>query len=439
MLIRYLAVPNILGCQMNKLDYFKYALQNKLLDNSDWYFVVLGLGIGKNPYITQGGGKYFITTMDGSVELTGIPEGKPIFNVDDKITITKDDLPTVSDSVDTTIGIAMVNYARVYIPFNGKLPYINKMITNAMIEKEYIEPRLSDTEDTPDTITIDEFLSFANTGLMLENLSRLVTVSGTETNTIQPDGAIKLKKDTIAEFDKKYGKDWRKDYSRIAEFEARFDKLDDEHLKDDPSNNIVISGKVKHQARRKQHFAIGATTGLDKNAKPLLITNSLNDGLPKDTEQIARLFNEVRSGLYDKGTETQKGGEAGKLFTRAVSSYSISVDDCKTKVGLDYTLTKQNHGKFIGYYTLDGVELTPKNINGYIGKTVSIRVLLACKAKGSTVCKKCAGKDLGIYEKGLVIAVTDAANTLLVSALKANHGSSLKVIDINLEDMVELV
>jgi hypothetical protein len=94
--------------------------------------------------------------------------------------------------------------------------------------------------------------------------------------------------------------------------------------------------------------------------------------------------------------------------------------------------------KFLYRYVIDGnklVMLDNETIGKYVGKKIKLRSIMYCGCD-SGVCMTCAGK---LFEKlqidSIGLTTSTLTGALLNLKMKAMHDSSVKVNEINLDDM----
>lgn len=421
-------------------DYFKYAIQNGLLDNLDWYYATMAIPASNNinnKYYTYQDGRYFVKLNDGSSEMIAdSTPGMPLINMFSKIKLSKNDLINIDNIVETEIRIAIVNYLLLVNPFGKKIPYINGEVKINSIESTIAE-KLTNDKVSEDGITIPEYIKFVDNSSMLTMFSRLVTVSATYKSLLPPPNIEKKKKELIKEYIAKYGEHVFKDYVKVTEFINDLGKIDDEWLKDDPAYGKLISGKVKNNARAKMFLTYGAEPGFDRSGNATLVSNSLDEGWPEEAKELAQMFNISRSGSFDRGNETQKGGSAAKVVLRATNSIKIINGDCGTKLGRLFQVTKDDKDKVTGRNIFIGnntVAINASNFNAQIGKNIVLRSPAYCKQINGNICTSCAGEQLSGYKDGISLIVLDISAILLAISMSAMHGQALKTVKLDMDD-----
>ena len=427
---------------MTGIEYFIYCINSeKIWRKRKFYYKLMGLPGSENEsneYYSIKDGYYYVNVDGESHKITDRTIDVPLVDVSDKVELSKLNLVNITDkqkSEISRVGIVIINKLMMESVFGNRLTFINGKIKNKTIEK-FISNGLIEDE-----ITVTEYKKYILHKGLVETFSRLVTISGTKKGLLPPDGINEYKIKLSKELAAKHGEDWDTNFTYIAEYEAAVKKYDDEYLSDDPANNKYISGKVKNEARRKLYLSFGAELGFNKTAtRGKLIKGSLKDGYPKDKEQLTTMFNTARSGLYDRGSETQQGGVVAKDSLRATSSIKLNIDDCKTKETRPVTITKDNAGKYRRRnIVVKGKIVSMDNPEDYIGKRVDLRTPIYCLGdkKGATFCKVCAGNLMRNYETGVSLLISDIAGIILNTAMKSMHSSSITNVPIDFVSFIE--
>lgn len=419
---------------INKIDYFKYCLNSTELLKLDWYYSFLVSLTSKEintNYLRNTNSKLEVK-INNEWEECDESFSLPVYTLQESINLNSGDLKNLNENITTTIGRAIANKVLLEYPLGNKISYINKKFSIPDIE-DILASMLQKK-----TCSIAEYLKFTNSCSFLSNLSIITNVSATYKNVLPPPNLEKFKKEKSLEYDAKYGKNWRKDRLRCVEFQDELKKLDDEWLKDDPSYGKLLNKKIKDNARVKMFLSFGPEVGFDKSGEKMeFVENSLMDQYPDDTKQITAMFNSARSGSFDRGSETQKGGQAAKDILRATSSYNIKEGNCGSKLGKLITVTKDNAQALKGRYMIvSGKPILIEQPDSLIGKTITIRSPMYCKVEGSTFCTTCCGSTMTTHKNGLSLSVLNISNILLNTSLKSMHNSQVALTDLNLNDVM---
>lgn len=216
---------------MNKYDYFRYSLKNRFPTKLKWGFDMLTNIVDKtykDEYIVISEGTFKVKVDDKLVVLTNYLD-EPLFAVNEKITLTSKDMSCIKSKVETTIGIALINYILLELNFKDKLPFYEEGISKGKLLDDVASKLRSDE------ITVNSYKKFVNACMFLEGYSRIVTVSSTEKNMLPPKGLAIYKAKLTKEFVEKYGKRWTEDSSLVVEYEKKLKAFYEEYIKHDRS------------------------------------------------------------------------------------------------------------------------------------------------------------------------------------------------------------
>lgn len=417
------------GGNMNASEYMAYAIVNKLLHKWEWVTSLLAVHVDgtKNDYIQILDGVGYVKVDNDYIKLDGHAPGKALLYTGYKIDLSKDVMECLLSDVSTTVGIAIVNYILLEVPFKGKITYMNDNPTLGSI--------MDKVKDTFEGL--EDYGKFVISCTYLEEFSRIVTPSSTHKLVTPPPGLKKFKADTKAKYIKAYGVDWDKDPANIVAYDKELKAYYNEYISGDPSDGILASDKSKNNALAKKYLTFSSTNAFGQQVH---IDESLLDGYPKDREKLAAIFNTTRSASISRGMETQNGGSVAKNVLRATSSMRITDGDCKTKEGKSVIITKQRKSSYIGRYLIDGngklIKLTNDNIEDYVDKPVTMRSVMYCKLDKPAVCSICIGDSAASKPDGISLIVTNNSAALTLTALKAMHNSQISTAEVVLDDVI---
>ena len=428
--------------ELTKAEYLKLCIKKGFLKDIKWYAAMFTLPVDKytkTKYHKFDRNTVIVTIDDVEYILTDANCQDPIYSHTDKITLTSADLDNVRDSVETTIGLVIINYVLLVVPFGATVEYKTSLnIKN--IENSIISPLLvSDKDYVPGKIKVSNYTKeFVNGGKFLESLSGFFVVSATEKSLLPPPGIVEYRETLIKEFVEKYGDNVFEDYVRIAEFDELLKAYDDAYLKGDPANGIVISGKIIN-SRKKMQLSTGAEAGFETGDKAVQIITSIREGIPSDPKQLTAAINISRAGSYSRGSETKDGGLLAKVMLRAVSAIRINKGDCGVKKGTDFFVSESMHKKIIGRYVIENNKsieiLDDAHAKQYIGKNVNMRSFMYCKETGNNFCATCAGKSLAARETGISLLITEVSSIFLAASMAKMHAGSIEAVDIEFDDL----
>lgn len=418
---------------MKYLDYFKACLNTDYLYKLDWYFSVFLTSTKDNKYVKRSNGKVEVWINNNWEVIEDMRKGLPILLFSDEVKLNQGELANVTKDISTKIGRVVFNYVVLARNFGNKIPYVNEKVNLGDIEVIIARDMITDK------ILTNEYLRYTDACSFIEQLSPITNISATYKNILPPDGLETKKKALYKEYEKKYGPNWKENRLYIVEFQEDLKKIDEEWLKDDPTNNKLTNAKIKDNARVKMFLTQGPEVGFDKDGGNVtFVENSLLDQYPKDKKQLAAIFNSIRSGSYDRGKETQKGGEASKIVLRGLSSYRIAKGDCKSTQGLTITVNKDIAAGLIGRYVISGnklVEITDPN--EYIGKTITIRSPMYCKYKAPDYCSTCCGKTLENSPNAIPVEGAGITGAIMYVSMKSMHNSQVNLKNIDISKIIK--
>lgn len=421
---------------MNKLDYFLYSLKQDFLLKLNWYFTFFAIFIDSkntNPYYRVLGEKKQVNVNGEWVDVEGVSNDEPVFKMSDIIKLPSNTLLNQTEEVETTIGRAIANKVLLEFCFGSKIPYINKPFSISKLEEIIAENMRTDK------VIVDEYLKFTNSVIFIKGLSRIVNVSATPKNILPPPGINEFKKELINTYNKNFGNDWVNDRVKVLEFKEELKKKDKEWLADDPSRGKLLTKKITDNARVKMFLTFGDEVGFDKTSgKMTFVPNALSEQYPSDKKQLTAMFNSSRSGSYDRGKETQKGGATAKDLLRSISSYKIVKGDCGSTNGKDMEVTNVNADSLNGRYQVVGSN-TVKIEKGsdFIGKTIKLRSPMFCLSKGSSFCSVCCGDSLSLQPDGISLVILNISDIILATSMKSMHNSQVQTTDADMQSMIK--
>lgn len=420
---------------MKILEYFLRTLVEETIEEPYdlyWYytlFTILPTTTNDNKYFKIENGNVY--TIRGEL-IEDVKLGTVFLSMTTPVTVEKNYLPNIKEAIETTVGRLIANKLVLSDNFGDIIPYVNGNLSIGKIEPEVARQMQADK------ISVKSYNNFVDACMFLSSFSRITTISSTPKGMLPPPGIDAYKKELVKKMIEKYGPDWNRTRAVMIEYEAELKAFDAKWLEDDPANGKLLSGKVKNDSRAKLFLAFGSEAAFDKKGvNPQLIDNSLLDGFPEDKEQLATIYNTSRSGSFDRGKETQKGGAAAKDILRATSAITIGEGDCGSTKGKAIKVTKDIADSLIGRYVIEGNKIKPiENPSEYVGKIITIRSPMYCKRKGSEFCAVCVGKVMAGYPNGISLVTTDVSGILLNLSMKTMHNSAAKTIKFNILDNI---
>ena len=215
-----------------------------------------------------------------------------------------------------------------------------------------------------------------------------------------------------------------------------------DYMGDDPSMDLYLSGArgSLHNNFKNMYVMKGAIRDPDPNAKQkynVALSNYI-DGIQPN--EYALFANSLAAGPFARAKKTADGGYSEQLILSA--SQHLILDkagsDCGTKRYKTITLTKDNIGRWMYSYIIEGsklIELTSEVKNKYLGKTVKVRFSGLCESK-TGVCNKCMGNlYYRLHKENVGASMSQIASIRKNIAMKAFHDSTQSFYDMDLESV----
>lgn len=429
---------------MKKTDFYLKAIKEGCYKKRDWVMSVFCLqqqtpdSYKADPYpfrVVQTPTGHFFVNENKELELIedAIPTAA-IMRMNTPIQLKAKDLANVDKDTLTTAGNILFNCCSIIEPFGTKIPFLTGKVSVSKVEA-LIAPRLkstpSDNQPRDDKyIYVDEYLQFCDSFNYLTEFTQVCTQALTEKAITQAPGTIELRNKLIEE-----NKEHLDDPLVVAKIEKALLEHDAQYLKGDPSEDFLISKKSRGTARRKLFLDYGSDVGLIDTFKADMIPKSLSEGW--QVEKMPTMINVLRAGSYNRGAETQLGGEAVKWLYRASSNINFIDTDCGSTVGYlvhvtDATLNKIKQKRIITGDTTHLVE-TDEDAKSYLGKHVYVRSPMYCKLKHTDWCRYCLGEKLGSNPNAGAIAISRLGSVFMALSLKAFHSSGVSVASTQLD------
>lgn len=382
-------------------------------------------------------GNFFVNPKNTSelVLIDDAPAGQPIFTFKEEIDVAAGTLPNIATDIHTTYGNMLFNALVLVYAFGNKILYQNGDISTNKLEDMTVE-LLRDTPAEgafrdPKFIYVDEFQKFLNAMYALSALTQLCVPACSEKSMTSPPGIRELRDRLLAE-----NEDRLHDPATIAKIDAVLVAHLKEYLKGDSSMGF-LSNKSFDVVRKKLFLMNGAEASLDSDAGFNLVTRSLNEGW--DMKDFAALCTGSRSGSYNRGAQTELGGEAVKWLFRAASNLAVTEDDCGSKLGNWMFAKPGEEHKLIGFTLFDGAEkvkIDKENVGTYMGKRVLVRSPMYCKLPKTDFCKTCVGERLANAPTSLATAVAHYGDTFMALFMKAMHSNVLELAELDPFDVI---
>jgi hypothetical protein len=364
-----------------------------------------------------------LTVIDDAVP------GQPLFKPRETLDLKAGDLPNLFEDVTTTYGNVIFNCCAIINAFGSKMPYINGSVSVDALESS-IAKKLKDNPVDPllrkdNEYYVDELIKFSDGLVFLTGLTQVCVWGATEKVITPPPGLKEYKKKLLEEFAGRLS-----DPTVIAEIDKRLVAFDAEYLKGDPGgDNFLVGSKMRNVTRKKMFLMLGGEAGLDEKSGLDLIQNSLNEGWQID--KFPAMNNSLRAGSFNRGAETQLGGESVKWLLRASSNIKALDQDCGSTMGRLTLVDKSNDSKLIGFTALVNNQKVKfeesKDYEPYLGKKLLIRSPLYCLLEKTDYCFTCIGDSLAKNPTGLSLAISEYGSGMMGIFLAKMHGTQLAV------------
>lgn len=382
---------------------------------------------------------HYFVNPDNTSELVIIEDskpGQPLFTRNELIELKEGELPNVYKPISTTYGNVLANQIMLIRPFHDRIPFMTGRMSPRKIEK-ILEERIvedtalishTDTDVKADPlrapISVADYLKYCDGAFSLVAYTQIFTPADTRKTMTSPPGIAKLRDMLV-----KANEGQLHDRAVVADILSKLQKADAEYLKGDRGGeDFLIWGKAKPIVRSRLFLMYGAETGIEEKVDVDLIQKSLAEGW--DISKFPAMNDALRAGSYNRGKQTELGGEAVKDLFRASGNLRCTLDDCGTIVGVPTIITEGDMDRYLGGRTIidKGVntKITRENIGTYLGKKVNIRSPMTCKGGSTDYCKVCLGDRLSNNETGLAAAVADYGSVFLYIFMSAAHSKGIK-------------
>lgn len=195
------------------------------------------------------------------------------------------------------------------------------------------------------------------------------------------------------------------------------------HLKGSPSEGFLYKPKSINAAIKRMLLIHGSEAGFANVDKPVLIKNSLDQGL--DITNFSIQVNSLRNGAYSRGALTALAGADVDLIGRIFQNVRILADFCGTKETFPMYVTSDHLSRWI----LDKgkrVLLTNDNITLYENKMADFFSPLFCGVSRMDVCSVCIGDILSKYPEALHTNVSRIPSTMMDKMMGSAHAKEQK-------------
>lgn len=429
---------------MFKRDYFLLALKAGLYQYKRWILEAFAVTDLKphdeynHRLVRVEDGRYGVydrETGQTTPIVDAMPD-EPLFSPLEAVALKAGDMENVSQALKTTYGNALVNQMILCYPFGAKIGFVTGPIAIGPIEK-VIQKRWDD--DMPEEeaaslppekqpIRTAEYHRFNEAVGQFPGLTQLCVPSATP-KTMTADPRMIQRRDELLEKHKHE----LHDQVVLSKILAELVAMDKEWMKDDPGERFYIKGKSYDVVRLKVFIMQGVSTGFGEAAD--IITSSLDEGW--DIEKLPAMVNQLRDGSFSRGAQTALGGVEVKFNYRIFQNSTVIDEDCGTKRGLRYTITKDNARHFESNYQIvkgQSVLLTEEVLKGLVGKEIQVRSPIYCRSSGANFCRYCVGEEIAKTPQALSTYAAGLGSSMMLAFMSAMHGKSLRTEKIDLEE-----
>lgn len=433
---------------MNKMQYFIQACKAGLYKKRSWVFSAFTLvqesmdewKKDAHPYrlVQTANGCFFVHPESLELEkLDDTKGGEPPFKLMQGIDLKAGEFENVSQDMRVSLGNLIFNLCSIIPAFGKKMDFVQGSVSVSKLEQQ-IANRLESTPEEgvkrdDSKFYVDEYLRFCNSFGYLTEFNQICTWALTPKAITQAPGTKELRSKLVKE-----NQATLDDPITVAKIEAELIKHDKEYLQGDPSENFLLSAKSRNVARKKLFLDYGADAGLTTSYKVDMIQSSLSEGW--ETDKMPQMINASRAGSYDRGAETQLGGEAVKWLYRAASNVNIIDKDCGSRLGIAVTVTPESLNKLVKMRIITQTSTTliedEQQAGQYLGKRLMVRSPMYCKLGMTDYCRYCVGERLGNNPNSGATAISKLGSNFLSLSLKKFHSSELKLVKAQLTNII---
>lgn len=380
--------------------------------------------------------EYFSSTIErGEDGFTIKKISPPKYFTSDEFILKKGTLPNVSEDIQTSIGLYLINMYYISSIFEDKIPYFNP--------KDGLNPgNISKLQQQIVNLILEKKATPKQFGIFQKRLQWIgfkgtIWNAGTNYNFIKVNPDVKKAKPELLKAWKEkvaQGEDPITTY--VTMVEQPLLNIAKESLKNDPSWPIYARGGKPKWGNMYKNCTISMGPVFDPITGTYKVAeHSFMEGI--DNNLVPQFSNIQVDAAYNRAVQTQDGGAKTKQIFAAMQSVKLDSkrgSDCGSTKYKEFLLTEKNLNKNLLRYILDEktgklVKLTQENSKDYIGKVVKMRSPLYCK--NPCYCNICEGDYF--YELGVVNignTTTRMSSTIMNKALKSMHDISVNATTI---------
>lgn len=428
---------------MNKRDYFIAALHAHACKKRAWVNSVFALVVDSSfpttafPYQlarVEGESQVFFADPEQDLAWTPIDDA-PIDDVlcgfREKLTIQSGEIANYQgdEPLVTSYGNALVNYLILVLPFGDAIPYQTGYVNVKQIEQEILERLIDDPEEDDGVspapngqIYVRQYVMFCDYALSLVAYASLAVTSVTPRAMQSHPKARELRQELVEQYQGQLN-----DPAIVAKIGDALAALDKEWLDGDATEDFyAVNPKKSGPARKKMYYMFGGESPFQDGTSVEFIQKSLEEGI--DPNHLPAMINSIRAASYNRGAQTQLGGETTKTIYRMLGTVRIAEDDCGSRLGIPVEITPHNKHQYVGFWIIDGGRdrlIDQDSVGQYVNRVVTLRGPLTCKTEGKNVCKKCVGTKLSEQPNGIAATAAQVGGAFLTVFLKKMHAASI--------------
>lgn len=428
---------------MNRTDFYLKAIAAKAHYDRDWVIRAFSRTV-EDPeawkerpapwrVVQQPQGIFFVNEKMELEKIDDAKSNEALFRPDMILEVPPNYFEHWPQGGDTTPCNLLFNATALWPSVGGRYGYMN-----SEFNFEKLQSRFTEMQDDPanpadrkeGVLYVSDYKKFCNALIYLEEFTQLFTVSITLKAVTPPPGVKEFKAKLLEKY-----KDNLNDPLTQTKIYKEIVAFAKEHLKGDPSERFLISGKSLDVIYRKLFLIFGAEPGLDTSTTEMpLIKNSLSEGW--ELERLPDMINTSRAGSYDRGSETELGGVVAKWLERATANVRVVYQDCGSKLYKLVSVNEENVHRLVGKYLVD---TPPKMVESedearsYLGKVVRQRAPHFCNLPNTDYCHICLGRNLSANPDAPSIAANSYGGNFLGMFLASMHAKELKTAIIDLD------
>lgn len=416
---------------MGKEKIFILCLKSQLTTFKGFLFHIFSIKTGREftfncelGSIVGDGSTIELTVGEETYPISWWKPGEPIFRFKEVIEVPPGAVENITKKTKSTYGRLLLNQLLLVENLGAKIEY-----QDGNWHSDSIIYKVMGRVANDDSISASEAHAFVNATQFLAGLTQLCVPSASE-KALTTDPRIKAKR---AELLEKY-KGQLNDSSVISKIEQELIAMDREWIKGDISEGFYKSGKAFNITRKRAHVMHGGEANFLDESKMTLVPTSLQEGW--DMKYLPEMVNSLRDGSHSRGAATAIGGERVKKFQQVFQNASISVDDCGTKLGMEYLVTDINKNFFVGRRLVSGKSITKDNVNSLVGSTIKLRSPQYCNGAKTDYCKVCSGETVSNHPNAINMLAASIGSVFMLREMSKTHGKELLTVDLPLVDLL---